>query len=101
MRINLYKAYSSILFLENKSRAYIFASNKFEKSNNGEITPLFKKLQDDLKSKMMKSFLSLITGVNIFVDSKNHGAMIKWLGRKITKLISIKNKVLFSGTGQN
>ena len=69
----LLKAFSSIPVLENKSRDYIFASNKFEKSNYGEISPLLQELQDELRSDKMNSFLSFITGVNTFVDPKNHG----------------------------
>ncbi|WP_298948318.1 2OG-Fe(II) oxygenase [uncultured Polaribacter sp.] len=69
----LIKAYESIPVLDNKSRDYMFAKNKFEKSNYGEISPLLKELQEDLSSKKMNEFLSYITVRNIFVDPKNHG----------------------------
>jgi len=71
--VKLLNAYDSIPILDNKSRDYMFASNKFEKSNYGEISPLLKELQDDLRSDKMNSFLSFITGRNVFVDPKNHG----------------------------
>ena len=69
----LKEAYSEIPILENKSRDYMFASNKFEKSNYGEISPLFKELQDDLKSAEMNEFLSFISAKEVFVDPANHG----------------------------
>ena len=69
----LIKAYESIPVLDNKSRDYMFAKNKFEKSNYGEISPLLKELQEDLSSSEMNEFLSFITGQNVFVDPKNHG----------------------------
>ena len=51
----------------------MFAKNKFEKSNYGEIGPLLKELQEDLSSNEMNQFLIFITGQNVFVDPKNHG----------------------------
>jgi hypothetical protein len=69
----LNEAYSNIPVLKNKSRDYMFAKNKYEKSNYGEISPLFKELQDDLKSEKMNEFLSYITAKDVFVDPMNHG----------------------------
>ena len=69
----LMKAFETIPVLENKSRDYMFAKNKFEKSNYGEINPLLKELQEDLSSKEMNDFLSYITVQEVFVDPKNHG----------------------------
>jgi len=65
--------YAEIPELENKSRDYVFANNKFEKSNYKEISPLFKELNDDLHSQKMNEFLSYIACEDIFVDPKNHG----------------------------
>lgn len=59
--------------LNNKSRDYIFANNKFEKSNYKELGPLFLELYNDLKSDRFNKFLSYISNKEIFVDPKNHG----------------------------
>lgn len=65
--------YNMIPELENKSRDYMFAGNKFEKSNYQVLGPLFAELQNDLRSARMNSFLSYITNKETFVDPKNHG----------------------------
>jgi len=46
----LIEAYETIPVLDNKSRDYMFAKNKFEKSNSDEINPLLNELQEDLRS---------------------------------------------------
>ncbi|MDW3196182.1 MAG: 2OG-Fe(II) oxygenase [Cytophagales bacterium] len=69
----LEKAYASIPELENKSRDYVFANNKFEKSNYKEIGPEFLTLQEELRSDRMNDFLSFVTNETIFVDPKNFG----------------------------
>lgn len=69
----LEQLYSQIPELENKSRDYLFAGNKFEKSNYQSLGSLFKELQDDLRSKEMNDFLSFISNKNVFVDPQNHG----------------------------
>ena len=69
----LTKAYETIPVLDNKSRDYMFAKNKFEKSNYGEISLLLKELQEDLRSDEMNDFLSYIAVRDVFVDPKNHG----------------------------
>jgi len=69
----LERLYSEIPELENKSRDYIFAGNKFEKSNYQILGPLFEELQNDLRSDKMNDFLSFITNKKTFVDPKNHG----------------------------
>ena len=69
----LMEVYETIPVLDNKSRDYMFAKNKFEKSNYGEISPLLKELQEDLRSDEMNEFLSYITVQEVFVDPKNHG----------------------------
>ncbi|WP_215226562.1 2OG-Fe(II) oxygenase [Echinicola shivajiensis] len=69
----LLSAYNSIPELENKSRDYVFANNKFEKSNYKEIGPELKELYEDLSSDRFNKILSFITAKEIFVDPKNHG----------------------------
>jgi hypothetical protein len=65
--------YSNIPLLQNKSRDYVFAHNKFEKSNYKELGPEFEDLYNDLSSNAMNDFLSFIANENIFVDPVNHG----------------------------
>lgn len=65
--------YASIPELKNKSRDYVFAHNKFEKSNYKEMGPDFEELYTDLSSKRMNDFLSYIANEEIFVDPANHG----------------------------
>lgn len=65
--------YSQIPELENKSRDYMFANNKFEKSNYASLGPLFKELHDDLHSEKMNEILSFISSKDVFVDPKNFG----------------------------
>jgi hypothetical protein len=69
----LLQLYSSIPNLENKSKDYVFASNKFEKSRYEELGNLFKELQEDLRSVRMNDFLSFLTNKKTFVDPSNHG----------------------------
>lgn len=69
----LLRAYSSIGLLENKSRDFIFANNKFEKSNYWELSVEFQELFDDFQSDEFRKFLSYISNKNIFVDPANHG----------------------------
>lgn len=59
--------------LENKSRDYMFANNKFEKSNYKELGSVFEEFYEDLKSERFNKFLSYISCENVFVDPKNHG----------------------------
>ena len=66
-------AYNSIPELENKSRDYAFANNKFEKSNYRILSPELDELYTDLSSDRFNKILSHITAKNIFVDPKNHG----------------------------
>ena len=65
--------YSEIPNLNSKSRDLMFAKNKFEKSNYGELGNLFLELQTDLRSEKMNDFLSFISSKDVFVDPKNHG----------------------------
>ncbi len=66
-------AYLSIPELSNKSRDYVFANNKFEKSNYKELSPELHELYEDLASARFNKILSFITAKDVFVDPKNHG----------------------------
>lgn len=65
--------YNKIPELNNKSRDYVFANNKFEKSNYRELGNEFEELYTDLASERMNAFLSFIANEDVFVDPKNHG----------------------------
>jgi hypothetical protein len=65
--------YDKIPELNNKSRDYMFAKNKFEKSNYRELGTEFSELYEDLCSKRMNDFLSFIANEEVFVDPVNHG----------------------------
>lgn len=65
--------YKKIPELKNKSRDYMFAKNKFEKSNYKELGREFEELYNDLISEQMNQFLSFIANENVFVDPDNHG----------------------------
>ena len=69
----LTRAYNAIPELNNKSRDYAFANNKFEKSNYKEICPELKELYEDLSSERFNNILSFITAKKTFVDPKNFG----------------------------
>jgi hypothetical protein len=69
----LTSAYNSIPELTNKSRDYVFANNKFEKSNYKELCPELKELYEDYSSDRFNNILSFITSKEVFVDPKNHG----------------------------
>lgn len=65
--------YAAIPELKNKSRDYLFAHNKFEKSNYKELGAEFNELYIELSSPRMNEFLSFIANEDIFVDPLNHG----------------------------
>jgi hypothetical protein len=65
--------YSKIPELNNKSRDYMFANNKFEKSNYRELGSEFDELYTELSSDRMNHFLSFISNEEVFVDPVNHG----------------------------
>src|SRR5688572_1610627 len=65
--------YNKVPELNNKSRDYVFARNKFEKSNYRELGPEFEELYTDLISPRMNAFLSFIANEEVFVDPDNHG----------------------------
>ena len=52
----LTRAYNSIGLLENKSRDFVFAKNKYEKSNYWELSEEFKELFDDFCENKQVSF---------------------------------------------
>jgi hypothetical protein len=60
----------------NKSRDYIFARNKHEKSGFKDISPDFAQLHADLMSERFQSLLQRITGEAVFVDPAFHGGGI-------------------------
>lgn len=59
--------------LETKSRDYVFAANKFEKSKFWQLSPRFQALYDDLMSERFRDFLRFITNEEVFMDEKFHG----------------------------
>jgi len=65
--------YEKIPELNNKSRDYIFANNKFEKSNYRELGQEFDELYADLSADRMNQFLTFIANEEVFVDPANHG----------------------------
>lgn len=71
--IKLNQAYNAIPELNNKSRDFVFANNKFEKSNYKELCPELEELYHDFTSERFNKILSFITSKEVFVDPKNHG----------------------------
>jgi hypothetical protein len=71
--VKMESLYNKIPELSNKSRDYMFANNKFEKSNYKELGDEFQQLYNDLSSERMNAFLSFIANEDVFVDPKNHG----------------------------
>jgi hypothetical protein len=69
----LNRAYIAIPELNNKSRDYAFANNKFEKSNYKVICQELEDLYNDLSSERFNKILSFIIAKNTFVDPKNFG----------------------------
>lgn len=70
------KLYEQIPDIKTKSRDYVFAANKFEKSKIKDISPLFEELYNDLTSERFQRFLCFITNENVFVDKAFHGGGI-------------------------
>jgi Rps23 Pro-64 3,4-dihydroxylase Tpa1-like proline 4-hydroxylase len=69
----LNRAYDSIPELDNKSRDYAFANNKFEKSNYKVLCPELEELYNDLASERFNNILAFVTAKKVFVDPKNFG----------------------------
>jgi hypothetical protein len=57
----------------NKSRDFIFAKNKFEKSEFENISEGFASLKAELVSERFQNLLSNITNEDVFVDANFHG----------------------------
>ena len=64
-----------------KSRDYIFAKNKFEKSSFKNISDEFSELNDDFLSQRFENFVREITGEEIFIDESFHGGGIHQGGK--------------------
>lgn len=62
--------------IETKSRDYVFAANKYEKSKIRDISPLFEELYNDLTSERFNNLLRFITNEEVFVDKAFHGGGI-------------------------
>ena len=65
----------------NKSNDYIFAKNKYEKSDFDLICPQFAELKNELLSKRFSTWLSTITDQEIFIDPNFHGGGIHQGGK--------------------
>lgn len=68
--------YNEIPEIETKSRDYVFAANKYEKSKIRDISPLFEELHNDLTSERFNALLQFITNEEVFVDKAFHGGGI-------------------------
>jgi hypothetical protein len=68
--------YRSMPEVQTKSRDYLFAANKFEKSKFRDISPLFAELHDDLLSDRFRDLVRYITNEDVFVDPAFHGGGI-------------------------
>jgi len=65
----------------NKSNDYIFAKNKFEKSDFDLICPQLAELKNELLSERFSTWLSAITDQEIFIDPNFHGGGIHQGGK--------------------
>jgi hypothetical protein len=72
----LLKLHSNIPDITTKSRDYVFASNKFEKSKIRDISPEFTELHGDLTSERFAAFLKFISSEEVFVDPNFFGGGI-------------------------
>jgi hypothetical protein len=66
----------------NKSRDYIFAKNKFEKSNFKELSPDLSEIYHDLVSDRFQAILKAITAEDVFVDKEFFGGGIHQGGKE-------------------
>ena len=60
----------------NKSRDYIFAKNKYEKSNFRDISPDCNEIYQDLISPQFQKIIQAITKQEVFIDREFHGGGI-------------------------
>ncbi len=72
----LNQLHAEIPDIQTKSRDYVFAANKFEKSKIKDISPLFAELHDDLLSPQFETFLKFVTNQDVFLDKAFHGGGI-------------------------
>ncbi|MBI3235897.1 MAG: 2OG-Fe(II) oxygenase, partial [Bacteroidetes bacterium] len=72
----LNRLYLEIPDITTKSRDYVFAANKFEKSKFRDVSPLFTELYEDLSKPEFSDFLKYITNQDVFVDKAFHGGGI-------------------------
>jgi hypothetical protein len=72
----LLELYDDLPEIETKSRDYVFAANKFEKSGIKDISPLFNELYQDLISQNFEDFLRFVSNEDVFVDKAFHGGGI-------------------------
>lgn len=68
--------YNQLPSIDTKSRDYMFAANKFEKSKFWSLSPLFQELYDDYVSDRFGDFLRFISNEPLFVDKAFHGGGI-------------------------
>jgi hypothetical protein len=76
MEDKINQLYDEMPDITTKSRDYVFAANKFEKSKIKTISPIFEQLYLDLLSDKFKDFLCYITNEDVFVDESFHGGGI-------------------------
>jgi len=57
----------------NKSRDFVFAKNKFEKSAFEQLSPVFQLLKSEFISERFEVILKGITGEDVFIDPAFHG----------------------------
>jgi hypothetical protein len=72
----LQRLYADLPEIQTKSRDYVFAANKFEKSAIRDISPFFTELYDDLTSERFQHILSFVSNESVFVDKDFHGGGI-------------------------
>jgi hypothetical protein len=72
----LEELYNSIPEITTKSRDYVFARNKFEKSKIKDISPAFAEYCEEILSDRFKNFISYITNQELFVDPNFFGGGI-------------------------
>ncbi len=60
----------------NRSRDYMFAKNKFEKSSFKDISHEFQDMYDELVSERFTNLIKNITGEDVFIDVSFHGGGI-------------------------
>ena len=68
--------YNSIPEITTKSRDYVFARNKFEKSKIKDISPAFATYCEEILSDRFKNFISYITNQELFIDPSFFGGGI-------------------------